>query len=85
MNIEIKDFIITSNPNEFTLKKRGIVQTGKNQGETVFETIGHYSSLASVLKAMPDRIIMNSDATDLGELIEEYKEIKKILKEALQE
>ncbi len=83
MNIKIGKYILQSDANQFILKEKKIRKEGDKKGEAYFDRVGCYPSIESVLKAVPDRVLMRSDAKTLKELLFEFQEYKRILIKAL--
>ena len=81
-------FRIKSDRNQFILyaeRKKGTFPgkdaPGKN--ETVEEWIGYYSTLTSLFKALPSRMLMLSDATTLRQAVDELERYRELIDAAL--
>ena len=84
MLINIGKFKIESDKHQFVLseiRKKGSfpgVYEAK-EGETTDEVIGYYSTLISLLSALPSRALMRSDATTLIEVLAELKMYRQLI------
>ena len=83
MNIKIGKFILTADGNQFILKQEKIRKDGENKGKPFLETSGYYHRLESALGAIPQKVAMSSDATDLADLVAELREYRGIVQKAL--
>ena len=93
MKISIGDYKIESDSNCFVLKGKRVVQESKltkeeNIGKEVWTALGYYSSVDSLLKAIPRQILLDNDdlktiIMKLGLINLQIKEINKALKEVV--
>lgn len=79
MKINIGDYKIESDSNNFILKTKKVLQEGRltkeeNIGKEVYSTIGYYTSLEGVLKVIPKQVLLEND--DLGVIIKKLNVIK---------
>lgn len=49
MEITYKDYVITPDEYQYTLRKKGIIQSGKKKGEDTTYDIGYYHHISSVI------------------------------------
>lgn len=79
MKINIGDYKIESDSNNFILKAKKIVQEGRltkeeNIGKEVYSTIGYYTSIEGILKAIPTQVLLDND--DLKTIVKKLNVIK---------
>jgi len=77
MYAKINDkYEITSDSHCFMLNRLSEAgKDAKEPGKKVSTTIGYYSSIDGLFRALPDRVLMKSEATNLQEAIKEVREI----------
>ena len=84
MELNVGKFKIESDKHQFILseiRKKGSfpgVYEAK-EGETTDEIIGYYSTLTSLLSALPSRALMRSDAASLKEVLAELKMYRQLI------
>lgn len=69
MELQFKKFKITSDKRQYILRYEGD-KTAKNY---------YYSDLLSLLRALPDKVLLKKEATKVDELIRELQEVKKFI------
>jgi len=81
IHIEIEDWLITSDSLSFTLnQKKQYGEKSKTAGEYYYAPVGYYSTFESVIKAVLDKQLMESNAQSLEEILKEITDIKQKLK-----
>ena len=81
MNIKLdENFRVTSDPNNFILNEIKISE--KNKEEYVANQ-SFYGKLEDLFEAYFTKVIMNSKATDIGELLAEIRTTKRYIKTLL--
>lgn len=93
MKITIGDYKIESDSKCFILKGKRIVQESKltkeeNIGKEAWSTLGYFTSVDSLLRAIPKQILLdNDDLKTISEKLSlinlEITEIKKLLSEVI--
>jgi hypothetical protein len=74
MKVElIDDYVLTTDPYNFILNKKGAVQKGENKGKETLTVIGYHSSLISVFEALLNEKIHDSNARTLNGLVRDYQ------------
>jgi hypothetical protein len=69
MNIELtKEWRIDTDPMNFMLQTRRVVQNGKTKGDVVWDTVGFYGNLDHALEAFLKHSMLRSDITGIDEL-----------------
>lgn len=85
MNINIGKYNITSDSTCFTLSTISKIKAGdktkkENIGKERKNNIGYYPTMESLMNALPDKVLLNSEATNLRDAILEVKDLyQKIL------
>ena len=67
MELEFKKFKIWSDEKQFNLQYK----KGEKTGQTF-----HFSDFGSLLKSIPNKVILKSESTNIDELIKELKDLK---------
>ncbi len=83
MDIRIGDYHLGSDSYNITLSAVMVSQGKTKKGETYLDPIGYYSSVSNALSALIDHKIKRSTATTLKQLIEDVREAKKLVADAL--
>ena len=76
---------IVSDGNQFILNENKTIvskDTGESRQEWVWN--GYYSSIDSCLSMLPNKMALRSDATTLGQLLEEMREFRRIIEQNFQ-
>jgi len=82
MKQRYKEFeIATSDDNNYTLNKIGIVESGKTKGNETVTIVGFYNNIASAVKMMAK--LCANKADDLNGWLVEYKKVKSDIEEML--
>ena len=80
MAVEIKltnKWVLRSQPRCFVLAKKKIAQSGKKEGEVVYQDDSYYSDLKSALIRIPERILLEDDDTLIESFNDLMREIQK--------
>ena len=72
-------YVIKSDNIQFTLNKYYISNGTKSKGKEVLKPVGYYTNLESVFKSYLNKKILDSNATNIEELVEDVKETKKYI------
>ena len=85
MHIKLSDkLVLTSDKHQFILNQVKIATKDKTdkdgnivhrEGDTLLFPFAFYTSLKHVLASVPDRVLMQSDATTLSGLVDEYRNV----------
>lgn len=77
MKIELQgDYVITSDNYTFILSKKSIVQSGKNKGEEILNSVGYTNSIEKLIwDCYRNKRILDNDAKSFKELVEHIKAI----------
>ena len=68
MNIDLGNYTITSDAQNFILNEKVVIQKGKRVGETQLVTVGYYGSWEGLSNRMLQVELSKSDATQLSEI-----------------
>lgn len=77
MKLKIGEYLIESDSNQFKLLQVKTVQKSEDEskiGEEYTTPIGYYSSIDSLLRAIPSQILLEHD--DIKTIVKELKTIK---------
>lgn len=84
INIKInEDYRVTSDPLNYMLQERYIIQSGKNKGEPAWKTLGYHTTLEQTLMHYLEYGVKNSNAENIVELSDTINNIKKEIREVL--
>lgn len=85
MNIDLGDYVITSDSQNFILNEKSIISKGKNAGKSQLVEVGYYGSWKGLSDRLLQTELLKSGATELSEiatLVQEFNDkITKLLSE----
>ncbi|WP_144575414.1 hypothetical protein [Bacillus cereus] len=85
MNVQInEDYRLISDKHNVILQEKYEKvdnETKEKTGEYGFKDVGYYPTLEMALKGFVKKVSLNSKATNLKELLEEIKSIRKLISE----
>lgn len=77
MKVHIEgNLYLESDELQFMIKEYSTIRSGENAGKEIGNTIGYYTSLSSVIKALMRMKLHDSTATNLRELLDDWENIK---------
>jgi len=77
MKIDLGDFEITNDTECFMLRTKA--KTHTKAGKEYNQIIGWYPSLEALFDQLPERVLLKSEATTLKQVIEEVKQLHKLV------
>jgi hypothetical protein len=95
IKINLSDkLVLTSDKRQFILNQRSIAEEGKTDkdgnvmhraGDEILSPFAFYSDLASCLNCVPNRVIMQSNAKTIGEVLDEVKNVRDLIRKAMED
>ena len=80
MTIELTEkWRIDTDPMNFILQSKRVVQGGKNKGDIVWDTIGYYGNLDHALQAFLKHSMLRSDVIDIAGLKSLIEDVRSIV------
>ena len=77
MRIKIDDtYSITTDPMNYILTKKKVVQDGVNKGNVYYEAEGYYSTLSGALKGYLVKELRSSDCESIPEVLDKIEELE---------
>jgi hypothetical protein len=84
MHITVGKYDIDSDAAQFILSQKRITgEKANTPGEETKTIIGYYSTLESLFKALPTRMLMRSDAVGFVRVLDEIKEYRLMIEKAI--